>query len=179
MEDPAQHWESVARSPVSWLVSAEDLKACAEIIGDRFVSYFVRRLPQGAVEHTEGVQTISFGPIFQMLAGYSIEALVKGICVAREPEVVRGKLPAWLTTHNVEGLLHRAKVELTDGDRSFVQRLNTAVVWSGRYPIPKRVDAVLKRYSSGDVAAFQRLYEKLMAVLQTEMQRASQRQGHS
>jgi hypothetical protein len=75
---------------VTWLVSAEDLKACAELVGERFVSSFTRRLPPGAVEHTEGVQPISFGPILQMLAGYSIEALVKGILLRGSPTPLSG-----------------------------------------------------------------------------------------
>jgi hypothetical protein len=179
-DDPARHWEHLARSPVTWLVSAEDLKACAELVGERFVSSFTRRLPPGAVEHTEGVQPISFGPILQMLAGYSIEALVKGICIAREPNaVVGGKLPGWLTTHDVEGLLRRAHVQLTDVEQSFVRRLHTSVLWSGRYPIPKKAGAVLKRYSSGDLVAFRRLYEKLVPVLQKELLRASEQKGDS
>jgi hypothetical protein len=44
-------------------VSAEDLKACAELVGqgfvDYFADYFARRLPQGASESTEGVPAIS------------------------------------------------------------------------------------------------------------------------
>lgn len=78
-----------------------------------------------------------------MLAEYSIEALVKGICVAREPKAIvvvrkgRRKLPDWLTTHDLEGLLKRAEVELVDTDRTFLRRLHASVVWSGQYPVDK------------------------------------------
>jgi hypothetical protein len=127
-EDLAQRWEHIARSPGSWLISADDLRACAELVGQHFVSYFAKRLPPGTGETTEGVPAVAFGPMFLMLAGYSIEALVKGICVAREPEAVveirkgRRKLPDWLTTHNLQGLLDRSKVELADADREFLRR---------------------------------------------------------
>jgi len=177
VDEPTQRqWKHVARSPVNWLISAEDLKACAALVGQRFVDYFARRLPPGTSENTEGVPAASFGPVFQMLAGYSIEALVKGICVAREPDViVEGKLPEWLTTHNLEALLLRANVQLDDADQRFLRRLHVSVVWSGRYPVPKSAGQVQKFSSSGDLAAFRRVYNKLVPVLQDEMRRADQR----
>jgi hypothetical protein len=70
-------------------------------------------------------------------------------------------------------------VQLTDVEQSFVRRLHTSVLWSGRYPIPKKAGAVLKRYSSGDLVAFRRLYEKLVPVLQKELLRASEQKGDS
>jgi hypothetical protein len=172
-EPTRRQWEHVARSPVQWLISAEDLKACAELVGQRFVEYFATRIPPGASESTEGVPAVSFGPIFQMLAGYSIEALVKGICVAREPDViVEGELPEWLTTHDLEALLRRANVQLADADQRFLRRLHLSVVWSGRYPVPKSAGQFQKFSSSGDLAAFRRLYDILVPVLQEEMRRA-------
>jgi hypothetical protein len=172
-EPTRQQWEHIARSPIQWLISAENLKACAEIVGQRFVDYVARRLPPGASEITEGVPEASFGPVFQMLAGYSIEALVKGVCVAREPDViVEGKLPEWLTTHDLEALLHRANVQLDDVDWRFLRRLHVSVVWSGRYPVPKSAGQVQKSSSSGDLAAFRRVYDILVPVLQDEMRRA-------
>jgi hypothetical protein len=180
-EDLTQQWEHIARSPGSWLISADDLRACAELVGQHFVSYFAKRLPPGTSETTEGVPAVAFGPMFLMLAGYSIEALVKGICVAREPEAVivvskgRKKLPDWLTTHNLEGLLDRSRVELADADREFLRRLHVSVLWSGRYPVDKSPGALGKSSSTGDLATFRRVYDRLMRVLQHEMRRAEQR----
>ena len=79
-----QRWEQIARSLVPWLISADDLRACS--VGQRFVDYFAKRPPPGTGETAEGVPAVSFGRIFLMLVGYSIEALVKGMCVAREPK---------------------------------------------------------------------------------------------
>jgi hypothetical protein len=180
-ETLTQRWEQIARSPVHWLISADDLRACSELVGQRFVDYFAKRLPPGTGETTEGVPAVSFGPIFLMLAGYSIEALVKSICVAREPEAVvvvrkgRRKLPDWLTTHDLEGLLKRAEVELRDTDRTFLRRLHASVVWSGRYPVDKSPGPVQKFSSTGDLAAFRCLYDKLGPLLQKEMRNADQR----
>jgi hypothetical protein len=169
-ETTQQQWEQIARSPVQWLISAENLKACAEFLGQRFVDYFSRRLPPGASESTEGAPASVFGPIFQMLAGYSIEALVKGICVAREPGlVVGGKLPEWFTKHDLEGLLRRAKIQLAGGDQKFLRRLHVSVMWSGRYPVSKTAGETLKFSSTGDLASFLALYDKLVIALQKEM----------
>jgi hypothetical protein len=177
-DDLTLRWEHLARSPGQWLVSAEDLKACAEIIGQRFVEYLMKPMSPEDFESSEGVQAISFGPIFQMLAGYSIEALVKGICVAREPNAVRGgKLPKWLTTHRLGPLLRRANVEVAAHDERFLRRLERSVLWAGRYPVDKTVSGVHKQSSTGDLAVFRRIYEQLVVVLQEEIGPADKRRG--
>ena len=61
--------------------SADDLRACAELVGQHFVSYFAKRLPPGTGETTEGVPAVAFGPMFLMLAGHSIEALGKAFAL--------------------------------------------------------------------------------------------------
>ena len=169
-EDRAQHWEHLARSPVAWLISADNMRSCAELIGRCFVADLMSP-PAGKM--TKDVEPISFGPIFQMLAGYTVEALLKGINVARQPGFVvgRGRLPNWFTTHNLEGLLSRAGVQLDDADQAFVRRLAVNVVWSGRYPVSTSAED-MERYkfsSSGDLARFRRLYEELVRMLQREM----------
>src|SRR5438093_13688465 len=75
-------WEKRASSPEAWLVSAEIVKACAETIGRLFVEDMTIETPPGR----SGVAPKDFGFVIQMLSGYAIETLLKGIRVARHPD---------------------------------------------------------------------------------------------
>jgi hypothetical protein len=73
-----------------------------------------------------------------LLAGYVIEALLKGILIARHEFADNTTtLPGWLKAHDLSDLLDRLGVEL-DASLLVVQRAQRAVLWSGRYPAPTR-----------------------------------------
>jgi hypothetical protein len=167
-------WEHLARSPVAWLDTAMTLRECAEIIGRLFVGDLRRRLPPGGSETTEGVQPISFGPIFQMLAGYTLEALLKGIIVARNRNVIRGKyLTKDFLSHDFDELLSLAGITFDERRLEFLRRLGTAVLWVGRYPVSRGADTMQKgKYSSsGDLPLFADVYSRLVEALQAELRR--------
>jgi len=171
--DQSQRWKYHALSPLKWLESADVLRACAERIGAAFVEDILT--PHPPVERTtEDVPPLMFGPTFQMLAGYSIEALLKGILIIRQPiPATADKLPRWLTTHDLEGLLNRVSVTLDDPLLDFVHRAHVAVVWSGRYPAPKSAANMgFKLSSSADLDFFRDIYERLAVLLQGELRRA-------
>jgi hypothetical protein len=114
-----------------------------------------------------------FGQVFLLLAGYTIEAQLKGILVAREPiDVTKGSLPGWITKHNLLALLEKAQIELDDPLLDFMRRANMAVVWSGRYPVPKQRDDMDTRIGvSADPCWFRDVYEILDAALKQEISR--------
>jgi hypothetical protein len=111
-----------------------------------------------------------FGSVFHMLAGYAIEALLKGILVGRHRGAfAEGHLPPWLTHHNSEALLAKAGVTLEEGLLRFVRQANIAVEWAGRYPVPKdpaRMGVTVS--SSSDLEWFLEIYERLAAILENE-----------
>ena len=161
------YWEKRAMSPAAWFQSAQVLKACAEFIGKPFTEDLRRRPPPGT-RVTADVPPMLFGSVFHMLAGYVIEALLKGILVARHRSAVTGaQLPTWLTHHNLEAHLKKARVVLEGELLQFVRRANVAVVWAGRYPVPKDpAEMGVTMSSSSDLEWFQEIYERLAAVLE-------------
>jgi hypothetical protein len=167
---PEQQWDHLAWTPIAWHESGCLLKECAEIIGQRFMEGL-----RSKASETRGVNPISFGPVFQMLAGYAIESLLKGILVAREPNLVKdGKLSGQLASgHNLEGLFQRAGIKLTEPTQKFIRRLAGAVQ-SGRYPVTKTANKMerWKESSSTDLDRFLELHERLRTRLLDEMDRA-------
>ena len=107
-----------------------------------------------------------------MLAGFAIEALLKGIMIADNPSTVSdGRLPKWLLTHELAGLMKRAEVPLTEDEAELIRRLAEAVQWRGRYPVPRHAEALPDSHSVGisDVDSFRELYDRLETKLSRTM----------
>jgi len=167
----SQYWWERRASPASWLHTAGLLKACAELIGKPFTDDLLTEIPPGG-GRSEDAPPKLFGPVFHLLAGYAFEALLKGILVSRHPETLKGgQLPQWLTHHKLEDLVTKVGVTLQRDQLAFIRRVNVAVVWAGRYPVPKghtEMDNVAA--SSSDLDWFQEIYELLALLLQHEIQ---------
>jgi len=140
-------------------MTATELRTSADLVGDRFAEA-VGNLLKGR----EPGQYLHVGASFPMLAGFAIEALLKGILIARDQSTVSdGRFPNWLLNHNLAGLMKRANVPLTEDETDLVQRLAEAVQWRGRYPVPRRADELPDSHSVGlsDVNNFRALYDRL------------------
>jgi hypothetical protein len=168
---PEEHWDDLVANPWIWFDSAWVLKDCAMILGERFVADLLAKTPpEGKV--TEGMPPIAFGPVFQMLAGYALENVLKAIVIAREPNIVSDKRQ-WerLTSaqgHNLLWLCDLAKVSLEEPSRQFLEQLTDATFWIGRYPVTRRRDEMKrwKHSNSTDPDHFLRLYDRFTVILQ-------------
>jgi hypothetical protein len=162
--------------PARRLHTATLLGSCAEHIGERVVKALTTPPADGwRIEEGAEVPPILHGPVFQLLAGYSIEALLKGILVARDPGAIKeGRLPGWLTKHNLEDLLTHAAITLDAPLLAFVRRMRVAVVWSGRYPVPTSAEAREATVTAADdLEWFEAVWGRLMAELRAAIGQAS------
>jgi hypothetical protein len=170
-ESAERRWDHLARSPVAWFDRASVLRECADIIGQRFIEGVRAR---GGV--TEGVSPLAFGPVFQMLAGFALEALLKGIIVARTPEVIQRKyLRKDFITHDFDKLLALAGLSVDERRQKFLRRLGDAVVWMGKYPISTGAKDMkpVRHSSTGDLALFADLYDRFVRALQAASKKGS------
>jgi hypothetical protein len=168
-------WDHRANSPFAWLDRADVLRECADMVGRRFVSGLA---PVTKPTTTEGVSPLALGPVYQMLAGYSLESLLKGIIVARRPDVIqKQRLRKDFVTHNFDKLLDLAGLDLDELGVQFLRRLGDAVVWIGKYPVSTSADQMQRvTLSSGrDVLMFRHLYDLFYKTLLTVMPKQSPR----
>ena len=125
-----------ANSPESWRGSARALKVCADLV---FVSH--RRAVDAVIggNVSEAMRGgIAIGPVFFFLAGLAIENLVKGLLVLHGGvEAHRASLPGELKGHGIWARVARLKISLSPEEAQLVRRLETAVEWAGRYPVPR------------------------------------------
>src|SRR5438128_5199933 len=129
-------------NPSSWLHSAEALMRAA-----RSLLPIIEADGRGILDATVGdAFEAAVTPIYMLLVGLAIENLAKGIYVARNPTACSSdNLPRELTTHKAIELLESLDVSLSQAEVSLLERIETFVLWAGRYPIPRRLDDLLPR----------------------------------
>jgi hypothetical protein len=165
-----ESFNRIANSPVHWKHSADALRDCAEVLGklrEKSVSAVLR----GDTSSAASRYFWSTGQAFLMLAGFAIENLAKALLLHRGKAVVtNGKITdANLKDHGAHKLLNRAGVKLSREERDFINRMDKAVIWSGRYPVPltaRRLAAEnLHVTNPADLEAFRRLFKRLASDL--------------
>lgn len=156
---------AVHASPAFWLDYAEELyeSATTLIASDRDLR--VARLdpirgPSVQSPHSRA---------YLLLAAFSLENLLKGIAVARDPQLVaNGELAPALRSHGLLSIARDvAKVVLNGPQRQTCGILESAIPTWGRYPVAKRSSTVIREASNTDELErdVDALFRGLVAVL--------------
>jgi hypothetical protein len=162
-----------AVTPLAWYRHAERLKRSAELLWAPLDHSMNLSGPFSADELALWDHVYAF----LLVAGAALEAIFKAaaIMAVAKHEGLAGiitaeprRLQRWLLSHSTVAIGERANIELSDLERSQLDRFKKYVVWAGRYPVPKdliehRPNAVTTldfQVSNVDRVWFERLYEK-------------------
>ena len=106
-----------------------------------------------------------------LLMTYSLENLLKGIRILRDPNLVnKGKLSKELKTHELNRLTESTKIVIDEKGKLFQEYLYKLCVANARYPIGLNEHQQLKQPSikEDDFESYFTLYEKYRQILVTE-----------
>ena len=156
-----------AQGPRGWLESAKRLSAAAELIlSDQLqheVPYF--RAHQAATDKAlalacatingAGHADIEYDPPnylpAQLLYGFALENVFKGLCVAKDPSLIGDlKLKAEIKSHDLKDLADKAGFTLGIEEVPVLDALSQIAIWAGRYPVAVALDKYPDRYPMGD-----------------------------
>ena len=122
---------NILYSPENWYSHARSLYAAAKQTWKR-----IEELDRGFTRDKEGLERVYF-----MLAGMSIEALLKTNIITRIPEEQRtSPLPKKIKTHDLLKLAAILDLELNEDERFCLKNLTDFIVWAGRYPVPANTE---------------------------------------
>lgn len=139
-----------SRSPHLWLISARRHKRAADILYEvahaayeRDIARLLARGFTGSGSRTLEGQELSdqfdleLLSDYFLLAGYSLECILKGCLVAMEPDLVRDdkKLDKRVATHNLVALCCDCKMPLSRVERQLLELIKRHVEWR-KYPAP-------------------------------------------
>jgi hypothetical protein len=148
---------TAGRSPLAWRQTSDMLWRAAQTLlrqhahdvrlgraGASTIDTHNVRLFAVIFRRTHAAPPPAVAPVYMMIAGLSLEALVKGILVAREPTRISAgadghKLDiAWKAPEHLSlDLMRAAGYQTTAEEKSLIERLAMFVRWAGRYPTPK------------------------------------------
>jgi hypothetical protein len=74
--------------------------------------------------------SVACWPVYQMLCGMALELLLKALLVAQGTEPK--------TVHDLVALSKDAGLHLTEKQEALFEILSEAIIWEGRYPVPKQ-----------------------------------------
>lgn len=114
---------------IYWFNKASDLRGSAAALwvsqADEISDVVVARCDLGASFRLDA----AVPAVYRMLAGMALELLYKAVIVAMGEDVPH--------THTLVELAGRAGFAPSDDDRALLKILTEAIVWDGRYPVPK------------------------------------------
>jgi hypothetical protein len=126
-------WELCAKDPEVWYQYANSLKTATVAL--RKVLW---RKDRERFSFLIDIADSLYGPVYMLLAGLSVETLLKGIIVATNPELVeKQKLSKDLTHHNLAKLYKKAGFVMSNDVNNLLSRLQNYVEIFGRYPVTK------------------------------------------
>ncbi|MBL8991727.1 MAG: hypothetical protein JNM63_00205 [Spirochaetia bacterium] len=128
----SQH-QSVVSSSISWLFSAMHLERATEVLLAQSKLDFDARTRQKPGDPCD----VSIDSVAKMLAGMTIENLLKGVIAIKQSVIKEnGEMEAGVKSHDLLDLAEKSKIDVDLKTREMLERLEDAIVWSGRYPAP-------------------------------------------
>ena len=106
-----------------------------------------------------------------LLMTYSLENLLKGIRILRDPDLVnKGKLSKELKTHELNRLTETTQIVIEEKEKIFQEYLSKLCVANARYPIGLNENQQLKHPSikEDDFKSYFTLFKKYRQILVTE-----------
>ena len=164
-EDAEDLFEFIRKDTQSWLAQAKQLRLSANVILPEWEK--IRRHPQSLPGIRE--KMLAYSESFMLLTGFAFENLLKGILYGRDLD---NKVVSSKGGHGIVQMA-RAATTLTPDELSLLERLETYLVWAGRYQLPRTSDAFYKSQGSvsitvNDPSVIDQLFEKLEQILQSE-----------
>ena len=165
------------QDPVLWERKSKELLRAASLLRHQLEGHWSEILEsKGVILGAPGMGDLQ--ATYFILVGLAIENLCKGQLVgARQKDLQHRlikKLPDYLSTHDLESLLHQLDFPFDgDQDRELLARLTRCSVWAGRYPAPANSDGMvnvrefesgrllLAHFTSGDLQRIDHLVDRI------------------
>jgi hypothetical protein len=149
----------------NWLKKSQQLYDSAELVWN---DVSLDEIPSGGtfVNH-------KLGHPAQMLMGLSLECLIKGYILTKNPDFIKdGRIDKKLTTHKLADLFAMADIYVDAHNISLLNRLTENVTWLAKYSIPlsypqNDIDIMNFAVDNDDFGQFRYLYNLVLEKFKT------------
>ena len=142
-------WIKDAQKPKNWFSSAKTIMAAMDELKPAMRDYWIS-MKEWAEGDSKAMPSVEYNSVYLMLSALVIENLCKGQIALQLTEVEKrvldnGKWPRRLMgNHKIEAFFKDVGFTPTAQDREIVSRIQTAIDWRGRYPLPKNPRELLQ-----------------------------------
>lgn len=136
--------------PSAWLATARFLHEAAEILFDsqKNRADLLRKVLRGE-KQVDCVEFPNYRPA-EMLFGFSLECLVKGLLVQKCPALINSEsLSNDIKSHKLASLATQAGLKLSEKEHRVLLHLTKITEWAGRYPIPLNYSGIVPKNATG------------------------------
>jgi hypothetical protein len=172
MTEAEEYYKSVERDSWHWLDSSEKLKFSSEVIYKELHSLLEILRSESTFKDEEKIMAL-WGSYY-LLVGLSFENLVKGLSIEnnRSAKDFNEVFKKWgRNGHQISKIAGENIPLLTKDEISIIDKLETYIIWAGRFHLPKAVDIYTKErgnlyYYSEDYDRINILYERTKEILE-------------
>jgi hypothetical protein len=172
MTEAEEYYKSVERDSWHWLDSSEKLKISSEVIYKELHSLLEILRTERTFADEDKIMAL-WGSYY-LLVGLSFENLVKGLSIEnnRSAKSFKEIFKKWGDKGHEISLIAIDNIPLlTKEEVSIIEKLETYIVWAGRFHLPKDSDMYTKErhnlfYYSKDYDTINILYERTKEILE-------------
>jgi hypothetical protein len=130
MVNPDDIFERRKKQSIYWYNKASDLRGSAGALWASMHDQNAHKVAEKLGFGHGFSLSIACYPVYHMLCGMALELLLKAVFVAQgtDPKAI----------HELVALCRDAAIPLTDKQTALLRILSQAVIWEGRYPVPKQ-----------------------------------------
>ena len=156
-------------NPAFWRAKSKELHRAALVVAKQVGEDWAALMRNAEAKDAGHITDIpdpptNIMPQFVLLAAFSLENMLKGLILFKEPGLVTGgKTTDVLRSHDLIALADRAGVQLTDDEANLCKLASSASTYWGRYPISNSVGTYIDSYGIGgeSIAEFENLFSRL------------------
>ncbi|RIH63001.1 hypothetical protein D1164_21865 [Mariniphaga sediminis] len=162
-------FENASTDSMTWLENAEFLKISADSIFDKIITTYNDYKREQKIESNFDVNSTinrkrdkinnledrlkSFSNTYYLLIGYSFENLIKGLSIKNNPQmsfndIYSNKWSKYKSGHGISGICRENIINLTSSEIDLLQRLETYIIWIGKYPVAKKLENHINEYDN-------------------------------
>ena len=172
MNEAEEYFNSVERDSWHWLDSSEKLKISSEVIYKELHSLLEILRTERTFADEEKIMALWSS--YYLLVGLSFENLVKGLSIEnnRSAKSFKEIFKKWGDKGHEISLIAKDNIPLlTKEEISIIEKLETYIVWAGRFHLPRNSDKYTKErgnlyYYSNDHDTINVLYERTKEILE-------------
>ena len=162
-----QRYAKTILNPLEWFMTAHQLMFAMRELEPAIEGYW-RTMSSAAKQPTVKIPRFEYNSAYLLLAGFVIENMCKGfLCARLSPDdcakAERGELPKRLDRqHRLDDLLEDVGFSISPSYREILERVQTTLLWLGRYPAPKESENIRwKSITGADVTMVKSFLKQL------------------